>query len=68
MGNSQCCNSSACVVSNETMDVKTVAIRVQMPDTLRAQFKARCALQGKTMNEVVVALIEKWLSESPPAE
>ncbi|NER79422.1 MAG: copy number control protein [Leptolyngbya sp. SIO1D8] len=43
---------------------KTVAIRVQMPDTLRAKFKAQCALQSKTMNEIVVELIEKWLSEN----
>ena len=48
----------------ETMEVKTVAIRVQMPDTLRAKFKAQCALQGKTMNEMVIELIEGWLAES----
>lgn len=47
---------------------KAVAIRVQMPEKLRAKFKARCALQGKTMNEVVVALIEQWLAENPDRE
>lgn len=44
---------------------KIVAIRVQMPDILRAQFKAQCALQDKTMNEMVITLIEQWLASSP---
>ncbi|MBE7386298.1 MAG: ParG [Leptolyngbya sp. SIO1E4] len=42
---------------------KTVAIRAQMPNTLRAKFKAHCALKNKSMNEVVVELVEQWLSE-----
>lgn len=46
------------------MESKTVAIRVQMPEPLRAKFKAQCALQGKNMNQVVIALIETWLSET----
>ncbi|MEM9008270.1 MAG: plasmid partition protein ParG [Cyanobacteria bacterium P01_F01_bin.86] len=46
------------------MEPKTVAIRVQMQETLRAKFKAQCALQSKTMNEVVIELIEAWLSEN----
>ncbi len=54
------------VAEAETMVEKTtakiVAIRVQMPDPLRAQFKAQCALQSQTMNEVVIQLIEQWLA------
>jgi hypothetical protein len=45
------------------MAEKIVAIRVQLPDQLRAQFKSQCALQSCTMNEVVVSLIEQWLQE-----
>jgi len=45
---------------------KMVAIRVQLPEALRAKFKAQCALQSKTMNEVVTELIEQWLVETPP--
>lgn len=46
------------------MEPKTVAIRVQMPHTLQAKFKAQCALKDKSMNEVVVELVEQWLSEN----
>ena len=53
-----------CVAPTRTMADKLVAIRVQMPNTLRAKFKAQCALKDKSMNEVVVELIEQWLSES----
>ncbi len=49
------------------MDTKTVAIRIQLTESLRAKFKAHCALQSKTMNEVVVELIERWLAETPNA-
>ncbi|MDA0267685.1 MAG: copy number control protein [Cyanobacteria bacterium] len=42
---------------------KTVAIRVQMPDTLRAKFKAQCVLEEKTMSEMVIALIEQYLAQ-----
>ncbi|MEO0989105.1 MAG: plasmid partition protein ParG [Cyanobacteria bacterium J06639_14] len=45
------------------MTDKIVAIRVQMPNTLRAKFKAQCALRGQSMNEVVIELVEQWLSE-----
>ena len=64
----KCCSlhNLGCYVGG-TMEAKTVAIRVQMPDTLRAKFKAQCALQSKTMNEVVIELIEGWLSENSNA-
>ncbi|WP_155834690.1 plasmid partition protein ParG [Leptolyngbya sp. PCC 6406] len=50
------------------MTPKPVAIRVQMPDSLRAKFKAQCALQGKTMNEVIIELMGKWLAEASQPE
>ena len=40
-----------------------MAIRVLMESDLRAQFKAQCALQQTSMNEVVTMLIERWLKE-----
>ena len=52
------------VARMKPMEPKTVAIRVQMPQMLRAKLKAQCALQGKSMNEVVVELVEQWLLES----
>lgn len=42
---------------------KMVAIRVQLPDTLRAKFKAQCALEEKTISEKVIELIEKCLDQ-----
>jgi hypothetical protein len=40
---------------------RIVAIRVSMPDELRAKFKAQCALESTSMNDVVVDLIQEWL-------
>ncbi|MBE7386252.1 MAG: ParG [Leptolyngbya sp. SIO1E4] len=57
-------SATMCVALTGMMADKIVAIRVQMPNTLRAKFKAQCALKDKSMNEVVVELIEQWLSES----
>ncbi len=53
---------------DRTMPPKPVAIRVQMPDSLRAKFKAQCALQGKTMNEAIIELMERWLAEASQPE
>jgi hypothetical protein len=47
---------------------KTVAIRVLMEPDLRAQFKAQCALQQTSMNEVVTMLIEQWLKDKAEAK
>lgn len=47
---------------------KTVAIRVQMEPNLRAQFKAQCALQQTSMNEVVTELIRQWLQDQQQAK
>ncbi len=51
------------VVIERVVMAKTVAIRVQMTDTLRAKFKAQCALEEKTMSEMVIALIEQYLAK-----
>jgi ParG len=40
---------------------KPVAIRVSMPEDVRARFKAKCALEGVSMNDQVVKLIEQWV-------
>lgn len=34
-----------------------------MESDLRARFKAQCALQQTSMNEVVTMLIEQWLKQ-----
>ncbi len=39
------------------------SVKVMMPDSLRAQFKAVCALEGISMNEMIVKLVENWLEE-----
>lgn len=51
------------VVLEAVVMAKTVAIRGQMPDTLRAKFKAQVALEETTMSEMVIALIEQYLAE-----
>ena len=40
-----------------------VKLKISMPDSLRAQFKAACALQKLTMNEAVLTLIKRWLKD-----
>jgi hypothetical protein len=56
---------SNCVVKGgQGMESKAVAIRVQLSETLRARFKAQCALKSQSMNEVVVQLIEQWLADN----
>jgi metal-responsive CopG/Arc/MetJ family transcriptional regulator len=40
-----------------------VSVKVSMPDSLRAQFKAACALERMSMNEMIVKFIKNWLQE-----
>jgi hypothetical protein len=50
---------------------KPVFIRGRVPESVRARFKASCALQGRDMSEVMEELINKWLEEyevSPPSK
>ncbi len=42
---------------------QSVSVKVSMPDSLRAKFKAVCALKGTNMNETILKLIECWIKE-----
>jgi antitoxin component of RelBE/YafQ-DinJ toxin-antitoxin module len=42
---------------------KPVFVRGRVPESVRARFKASCALQGRDMSEVLEELIKKWLEE-----
>jgi hypothetical protein len=47
-------------------------VRGRVPESVRARFKASCALQGRDMSEVLEELIKRWLEEHetpvpPPA-
>ena len=37
-----------------------------VPDELRNQFKAACALQGKTITEVMIELMKKEVAKGRP--
>jgi hypothetical protein len=37
-----------------------VKIQVQLPEKLRTRFKAKCVTEERTMNQVVVGLVEAW--------
>jgi hypothetical protein len=39
---------------------KLVRLQVQLPENLRTRFKSRCVLEGATMNEMVLKLLEEW--------
>lgn len=43
---------------------QSVSLKISMPDSLRVQFKAACALQKVTMNKAVLILIKEWLKGS----
>ena len=53
---------------SEPENEKPVFIRGRVPESVRARFKASCALQGRDMSEVLEELINNWLRdyESPP--
>ncbi|HEY9638461.1 MAG TPA: plasmid partition protein ParG [Coleofasciculaceae cyanobacterium] len=42
---------------------KPVFVRGRVPESVRARFKATCALEGRDMGDVLRELIEKWLEE-----
>jgi metal-responsive CopG/Arc/MetJ family transcriptional regulator len=48
---------------------KTVAIRVELPDDLRNQFKSAVAREGKNMRDVLLEFIERYVKEKeqPPS-
>lgn len=39
---------------------KLVKIQVQLPDDVRTQFKAKCVIEGVTMNDTIIQLIKDW--------
>lgn len=41
-----------------------VSLKVSIPESLRSQFKAACALKKITMNEALICLIRDWLEDS----
>ncbi len=41
-----------------------VFVRGRVPESLRARFKATCALEGRDMSDVLRELIEGWLEEN----
>jgi predicted DNA-binding protein len=43
---------------------KPVFVRGRVPESLRARFKATCALEGRDMSDVLKELIENWLEEN----
>ena len=43
---------------------KQVFVRGRVPESVRARFKATCALEGRDMGDVLKELIEKWLAEN----
>jgi hypothetical protein len=46
---------------------KLVRFTVSMPEPLRTRLKAKCVLQGVTMNDTIVKLVEEWTEEAPKA-
>ncbi len=46
---------------------RIVKIQIQLPEDLRTRFKAKCVVQGVTMNEALVSLIEEWADKKEPS-
>ncbi|GET43392.1 plasmid partition protein ParG [Microseira wollei NIES-4236] len=42
---------------------KEVFIRGRVPESVRARFKATCALRGRDMSDVLRELVEQWLAD-----
>ncbi len=53
-------NDAGRTVSDEP---KLVTYKMFLEEPLRAKFKSLCALEGVSMNEVLVELIKNWISE-----
>ena len=43
---------------------KQVTYKMFLPESLRARFKSVCALKGISMNEILLNLVEKWVTEN----
>jgi hypothetical protein len=46
---------------------KPVFVRGRVPESMKARFKATCALRGRDLGDVLQELIEKWLEEHETA-
>jgi len=46
---------------------KQVSYKMFLSEPLRAEFKSLCALEGVSMNKVLVELVEKWVHEKRQA-
>lgn len=47
------------------VESKKVRFTVSMPEPLRTKLKAKCVIEGITMNEKIVELVEGWTEETP---
>ncbi|NEP19969.1 MAG: copy number control protein [Leptolyngbya sp. SIO4C1] len=45
-------------------DEKLVTLKLQIPETLRNAFKGACAVQGKTMRDVMIAAMQHYVEET----
>lgn len=50
------------IYSFEYTLLKLGAVQISIPDDLKKQFHAACALRGLKMSHVVVELIKQWLA------
>jgi len=42
---------------------KQVSYKMFLSESLRAEFKSLCALEGVSMNQVLVELVQQWVNE-----
>ena len=42
---------------------ETVRLNVELPANLRRRVKARCAIDGRDIRDVVIELLESWLAK-----
>ncbi len=49
---------------NTVSEEKQVTYKMFLPESLRAKFKSLCALNGVSMNQVLIDLVEKWIEEN----
>lgn len=43
---------------------KIISLRIFMPESLRNEFKAVCARQGRNMSEVVTDFVKQYIEQS----
>jgi len=55
-------------LSESENEAKQVKLSVYVDEDVRAKFKAACAIQKISMNQVVNQLLEGWISENDPTQ